>query len=85
MGMVVLFLLLLIVFILMVWLEVKKYQQRLANIESHLNQSMDQIKKYNQKQPSVGTDLQKERLYRVKKQEVDQMIEDEYNARQSAS
>lgn len=86
MGQVFLYLFIFVVFILLIYVEFKRYRIRIDHLEKEKENSMSTIDNYDaQEDPSVLVDVHKERLYRLKKKELQADINREYQNRDQSS
>ena len=70
----------------MIYVEFKRYRIRIDHLEKEKENSMSTIDNYDaQEDPSVLVDVHKERLYRLKKKELQADINREYQNRDQSS
>jgi hypothetical protein len=72
-------------FIALIYLEVKKYRRRSNHLDLEYQKSLDMMSEYDKRDDSVMADIYKERFFRLKKDQLQKQIDDEFRNQQKGT
>ena len=73
---------LILFFTALIYLEIKKYRRRLNHLDQQYQKGLDTMSEYDKRDDSVMADIYKERFFRLKKDQLQKQIDDEFRNQQ---